>query len=310
MRERELRDAEHRARIAELDTRILAVADLERQVVARLASLKDGAPGLDGKDGVDGTDGRDGASITVEDIAPLIQSEAERVAVETAKDILSTWDRPQDGRSITPEEMVPLVDECVQRAVAALPVPKDGIDGNDGRDGIDGADGRDGADGTLPVVKEWADGVHYAGNVVAFRGSTYQAIRDTGREPGASDDWICIAQGGMDGKDGRSFTIRGTWSEEEDYWPLDVVALGGASFAARHDNPGPCPGEGWQLIAAQGKRGNQGDRGLPGSKGDRGDSGLPTVSADVDHDGLLTLTNGDGSEVRCDLYPLLSKLER
>jgi hypothetical protein len=46
-----------------------------------------------------------------------------------------------------------------------------------------------------------------------------------------------------------------------------VVALDGASFVARRDNPGECPGAGWQLIARQGQRGvagPRGDRGLPG----------------------------------------------
>ena len=76
-------------------------------------------------------------------------------------------------------------------------------------------------------------------------------------EPGQQD---CGADG-ENGNDGRSFNIRGTWSEAEIYQALDVVALNGASFVARCDNPETCPGEGWQLIAAQGKRGNPGERG-------------------------------------------------
>jgi hypothetical protein len=87
------------------------------------------------------------------------------------------------------------------------------------------------------------------------------------------------------------------------------VALGGASFGARRDDPGPCPGDGWQLIAAQGKRGNAGERGAS-VKGERGLPGVAPASMAVDDDGLLTLTNADGSTVACDLYPLLSKLVR
>ena len=112
---------------------------------------------------------------------------------------------------------------------------------------------------------------------------------------------------GENGNDGRSFNIRGTWSEAEIYQALDVVALNGASFVARCDNPETCPGEGWQLIAAQGKRGNPGERGASG-KGERGVPGVSAIAMDVDDQGLLTLTNADGSTVTCDLYPLLRKL--
>ena len=112
---------------------------------------------------------------------------------------------------------------------------------------------------------------------------------------------------GEAGNDGRSFNIRGTWSEAEIYQALDVVALNGASFVARCDNPETCPGEGWQLIASQGKRGNPGERGAAG-KGERGMPGVSAMAMDVDDQGLLTLTNADGSTVTCDLYPLLRKL--
>ena len=88
---------------------------------------------------------------------------------------------------------------------------------------------------------------------------------------------------------------------------MDVVVLGGASFAARTDDPGPCPGDGWQLIAAQGKRGNLGERGPAGPKGERGESAAPVIAVSVSDEGMLTLKNGDGSVVSCDLYPVLSK---
>jgi hypothetical protein len=74
----------------------------------------------------------------------------------------------------------------------------------------------------------------------------------------------------QDGRDGRGFTVRGTWDPNARYFALDVVACGGSSFAARRDDPGICPGDGWQMIAAQGKRGTRGEpgeRGLPGPRG-------------------------------------------
>jgi hypothetical protein len=46
--------------------------------------------------------------------------------------------------------------------------------------------------------------------------------------------------------------------------------LNGSAFVARADDPGPCPGDGWQLIASAGRAGK------PGPKGERGERGLPS----------------------------------
>ena len=227
-----------------------------------------------------------------------------------------------------------------EQLTARLAELKDGIDGKDGRDGIDGApgingrDGRDGTDGApgqdgaagrdgidgapgrdgergergpqgeFPIVAPWSDRVHYAGEIVTHDGHTWQATRDTGRAP--PDDWHCLARGG---NDGRSFTVRGTFDAAENYRALDVVALNGASFVARRDDPGGCPGDGWQMIAAQGKRGQTGERGAAGRMGERGFN-APVVTMDINEEGLLTLTNADGSTVTADFYPLLARLKR
>jgi hypothetical protein len=58
--------------------------------------------------------------------------------------------------------------------------------------------------------------------------------------------------------------IRGTFDSKASYTANDVVACDGASFIARRDNPGACPGSGWQMIARQGQRGVAGERGAPG----------------------------------------------
>lgn len=182
--------------------------------------------------------------------------------------------------------------------------------GDVGPQGERGERGPEGPPGKLPQVRAWSDGVWYEGDVVSAGGSTWQALRDTGKAPGHAD-WVCLAArgaDGADGTDGRGFSVRGTWAEAESYAALDIVMLNGASFVARHDDPGPCPGDGWQLWAAQGKTGKPGERGPKGDKGDRGDAGLPVVAMSVDGEGLLTLTNGDGSQVTCDLYPVLAKI--
>jgi hypothetical protein len=58
--------------------------------------------------------------------------------------------------------------------------------------------------------------------------------------------------------------VRGTFAPNVNYACGDIVARDGATFIARRDNPGSCPGEGWQLMARQGARGVAGPRGERG----------------------------------------------
>jgi hypothetical protein len=81
-----------------------------------------------------------------------------------------------------------------------------------------------------------------------------------------------LAVAGLNGNDGGTPNICGTFNPEEIYTRLDIVAAGGSSFIATKHNPGPCPGDGWQLIASAGR---QGKPGIPGDKGERGPQGEP-----------------------------------
>jgi hypothetical protein len=65
----------------------------------------------------------------------------------------------------------------------------------------------------------------------------------------------------------RSLEVAGTYDGSVKYRALDVVALNGASFVARIDDPKQCPGADWQLIAAQGKKGAPGRDGTDGKAG-------------------------------------------
>ena len=58
--------------------------------------------------------------------------------------------------------------------------------------------------------------------------------------------------------------IKGTHDPKAEYFANDLVAKDGASFVAKRNNPGPLPGDGWQLLARQGQRGVAGERGPPG----------------------------------------------
>jgi hypothetical protein len=156
------------------------------------------------------------------------------------------------------------MEAMVEQRLAQIRQPADGSRGEPGPRGESGPPGK------LERVHRYVeDAVHYRGDIVTYRGSTYQARCDTAREP-PHEDWICIAYAGvdgMDGRDGRSLEVRGLFSDEQTYKALDIVVLNGGSFIAKKDNPGPCPGAGWQLIASQGKRGDKGERGLQGIPG-------------------------------------------
>jgi len=136
-----------------------------------------------------------------------------------------------------------------------------------GEKGDKGETGDRGAPGLLPIVKLYAPGaVHYAAQVVAHGGGLWQATKDTGQTP-PHDDWLCLARGG---RDGASPGVRGTYSEREKYRALDIVAFNKGSFVARKDNPGPIPGDDWQLLVAHGTKG---EKGVQGPRGDRGPAG-------------------------------------
>lgn len=161
--------------------------------------------------------------------------------------------------------------------------------------------------GVFPVVKAWTDeGVSYEGALRTHDGALWQAQRDTGKEP-PHGDWLCIVERGAQGFNGRSIVHRGTYDAAAAYVALDAVTLNGSSFLAVSDDPGPCPGDGWQLMASRGSRGKDGEPGKPGAKGDRGPAPLAFT---VSEDGVLTLTLEDGEELTADLYPLLSKVAR
>lgn len=116
---------------------------------------------------------------------------------------------------------------------------------------------------------------------------------------------------GPPGADGRSYAPRGTWSAQASYARLDVVALDGASFIALRDDPGACPGEGWQSLSLRGRAGQPGPRGEKGERGEVGPAGppaQPAASLIVTDEGMLTLNFEDGSTLSCDLYPLLARL--
>jgi hypothetical protein len=151
---------------------------------------------------------------------------------------------------------------------------------------------------------------------------------------------LAAATGAIDVLRGRnlpgSFNVKGTFDSETVYNYLDVVAHGGSSWIATRDRPGELPGDGWQLLASAGRRGERGARGPEGERGPEGprwrsvsfDAGknaflvrlsdgspgpvisLDCVFAGVDVDPVdyaIVLKTIDGTELRFSVKPLFER---
>jgi hypothetical protein len=136
--------------------------------------------------------------------------------------------------------------------------------------------------GKLPVAKTWcSESVTYQAEFVCHDGSLWQARKDTAQAPGGSD-WVCVARGG---RDGLSLSLRGAFDVYKKYAQLDVVEYDGAGYVARRDDPGLCPGDGWQLLASRGRAGDKGEPGPPGERGEPGPSGKKGESGEQGESG-------------------------
>jgi hypothetical protein len=246
-RERELVVAEHGRQIAEIRAEAAqAILRFSELVSERLASLKDGR---------DGEPGPPGAPA---DMRALIEAQ-------------NAWQRERDAVAAEHEAMFAKISALSNALHARLGELRDGKDGERGDPGPPGQDGLPGAPGALPVVRLWAEGVHYLGDVVAHRGSTWQAQRDTAREP-PDNDWMMLAAAGRDAAEGE---VCGQYQPGHAYRKFDLACHDGCEWRARCDDPGPLPGVGWALSAVQGKRGGKGEHGDRGLRGEKGDAGEP-----------------------------------
>jgi hypothetical protein len=173
------------------------------------------------------------------------------------------------------------------------PAGERGADGRDGNDGADGKDGAPGQAGQFPIPRAWKAQIHYAGQIVTHDGSTWQATRDTAAAP-PHEDWNALALKGLDAPVG---DVCGKYDPQKRYRKFDLVNTDNSEWRAKHDDPGPCPGDGWAMSARQGKPGPKGER---GERGERGQSGAQLVSRKLVGFKMID-TLSDGSTIELDL---------
>jgi hypothetical protein len=64
--------------------------------------------------------------------------------------------------------------------------------------------------------------------------------------------------------------VCGLYDPARSYRMFDLVSWHGSEWRARHDDPGPLPGDGWALSGQAGSRGKTGERGERGPPGPSG----------------------------------------
>lgn len=264
-------------------------AELSR-AVADIPAGKDGSDGKDGTpgaDGASGADGKDGTSITLDDIAPLIEGAVKSLPVPAdGKDGAPGADG-KDAPPITAEQLVEalksmpdILDMAVKSYLAANP-PAAGKDGRDGRDADPVSDeqiaksvashlalnppaaGRDGRDGLAGI--KGADGINGKDGANGLDGLGFDDL--TVEDDGDGTATLKFTRGEVV----KAFPIRlprivdkGVYRAENEYVKGDGVTWGGSFFIAQCDTPEGKPEDGnksWRLSV---KRGRDGKDGSPG----------------------------------------------
>lgn len=185
--------------------------------------------------------------------------------------------RPENGKSVTLQDVAPLIEEAVQRAAVALPVPKDGVgvagalidrsgalvltltDGSTrdlgqvvGKDGQPGVNGRDGVDSSAPdAVEVYRDPDN---GLIEFKfvyGEIAYAVT-------------------VQGNDGAKY--RGVYQADTQYQKSDIVTWGGSAWHCNEETVDR-PGEGSKAWTLMVKKGRDGKDGSSGAKGDPGKDG-------------------------------------
>jgi hypothetical protein len=182
------------------------------------------------------------------------------------------------------------------------------------------------------AARVWREGdIYEQAAVVHFNGGLWQARQPTAaRPPGRIGEWLLLADGiravhaYQEGADPRQFGFvvtlasgnvvdlpvrlplplhRGLYTLDGDYGAGDEVAHNGATWRALHQQPGPLGGPGWQIVAARGADGHEGDRGKPGPAGERGATGAQGLPGPAGTPGGVGLQGRPGRGIRAPYSP-------
>ena len=174
----------------------------------------------------------------------------------------------QNGKDADPEVINALVAEAVQKAVALIPVAKDGRDGDDGKDGRDGLSGQPGRDGEKGADglngKDGADGLGFDDIKVEHDGERGFLLK-------------FVAQDRQTTFGGFSVPVqiyRGVWRQDT-YEAGDTVTWAGSMWHC-NGTTNEKPGDGskaWTLCVKKGSDGKGGPQGPEGKGGPQGPQG-------------------------------------
>jgi hypothetical protein len=93
-----------------------------------------------------------------------------------------------------------------------------------------------------------------------------EEVRAGGR-PGPQGELGEPGPPGLPGADAPIGEVCGLYDRTRAYRKFDLVTFHGSEWRAKHDEPGPLPGDGWALSGQVGGRGKPGERGPPGPPG-------------------------------------------
>lgn len=220
------------------------------------------------------------ATVVREHVAKAVSSLTSRLdALERRLSEMPTPKDGVDGKSVTVDDVAPVIERAVSTAVAAIPLPKDGRDGKDGAPGERGPIGERGATGEQGPPgrngekgERGADGADGGPGAAGEKGNAgergMRGERGEKGEPGGS------GRDGIDGKDG----ARGERGEKGDQGPAGPAGQPGAAGERGADGlPGKDGRDG-----APGPAGEVGQRGEAGPQGERGAAGVDGKSITID----------------------------
>lgn len=230
----------------------------------------------------------DGKSVTIEEVLPHLEKMVEalpkavngkdadpaEVAALIVEDVAKLVPRPADGKSITVDDVLPAIEESIEKKIAALPKPKDGVDGRDGKDGVGMAGAVLGRDGEL-VLTLSNGATKDLGVIVGKDGEPGQPGKD-GRDGFSLKDFDTELL-----EDGRTVLLKfgsgdileihelvfpvvldqGVFKEGAVYQRGDGVTFGGSFWIAQKDTPEGKPQDGskdWRLAVKKGRQGQDG----------------------------------------------------